>query len=213
MWFSIWIGFRRTLGAPGGVFGWIIASVSLFNLVSSLARLPLSTIVTEVLRYYRGVMHRFVDFLILPFDLSLSPAGKDLLILYCVMGGVLMRFMELDEARAALRYTFRGAFEKISNAPFFAITLMPTPVRQILTLGFWPFFLPTLVYVSPYIIYSRDTDGNNTRWKATGTYIGEGRPHDGVWHDKRIVFYTSVALTICGMFLLFALNAFTMPSV
>ena len=222
IWFSIWIGIKRTFSTPGGAIGWLTASVSLFNLFTALFTIPISAVLHQVLHYYRAVLHTVIEFLILPFSIDFSPITKDLIVLYAVMGGILTRFMELDETRLEMhrnwKHDWKFAIKDLYKASGFydkyvRLVFFPTPIRQGFVFSLWWSFLSPLVFYDPYIIYEKRLVKGRMRWVPSGTYLFDGRPTEGRFHDKRIVYFTTIFLTLVGMFLFFALNAFTVPRI
>lgn len=207
--FSIWVGIRRTLGSPGGILGWLTASVSLFNLVQAVFEFPISYVFGQVLYYYRAVLHSILEAIPLPLSIELSTIAKDLVILYLLIGGVLVRFMELDQGRRGLKYSWRYVRNHLFRRFPSILTFSPSPVRQSIAVLFWPYFIYGLVYQDPFIIYEIKTWFGRHDMSGMATYIGEEKPPPVPYHDKRIVFWTSISLTIIGLFLFFALNAFT----
>ncbi|WFE92633.1 hypothetical protein K1718_27425 (plasmid) [Roseibium porphyridii] len=69
----------------------IFAATAMFNIISNWSKLEISSLIAEILILYQKVSHLFVDLLLFPFDINIPNYVKDIIFIYIVIGGVILR--------------------------------------------------------------------------------------------------------------------------
>jgi hypothetical protein len=87
-WFEI---FRSAYASWAATFGTIIAAIALCNLLFMVLNTPITETLAWIFAQYRKTFHPPIDLLFSLFALHLPSAGKDALLLYLAMAGILYR--------------------------------------------------------------------------------------------------------------------------
>src|SRR5262249_17415697 len=89
---------RSAYSSWSATIGSIIATIALCNLIFSLIDVPLTEWISWILAAYQKTFHPPIDYLLSVFSLRLPAAGKDALVLYLAVGGILYRTLSYERA-------------------------------------------------------------------------------------------------------------------
>jgi len=205
---SIVAGVRGTFGTWYGIFGWLVAAVSLTNLLVALFTLPISSVLHTVLATYRTIFHTPIDWVSVPLHLNLPKWAKDVVILYGIVAGVFarIRMIFLKTIRWSLLRQTASVQEKIGKR-----------VLDVVFPLFWPLFIYH-VFSRPFVGAVR-SDGRQTRqvpdvelggrWVHPATQY-RGGEHVEVAYDERIVLMVQLALVFGAVAATVLVNAYAL---
>jgi hypothetical protein len=194
-----------------GWFAVVAVCVSAFALANFLFRVwdvGLSQIFANVLDWYRQIAHGLLDYVLLPFRITITPPIKDLLTLALMFGGLVSRTVNYIYARGyphdvppnavGVNLIDRSATDrKVIRALVLLVT----------TAVFWPYFVIRLA-TKPYIM----TAGGLGLYLSDSKHTKNTLTYDTFEFDSRLVFLVYVVTLLLSFVVFFALNAL-LPSV
>jgi len=110
--------FRSAYASWTAIIGTIIAAIALSNLLVKVLNAPVTETLVMIFAQYRKTFHPPIDYLLSLFSLHLPAPGKDVLVLYLAMAGVLFRTLSYRgsayiQVPAGFRWSRRGVLRKI----------------------------------------------------------------------------------------------------
>lgn len=129
---------RSAYSSWSAVLGTIIATIALCNLVFRVMHASLVEAFKWVLAAYQKTFHPLIDYVLSLFSIHLPAAGKDLLVVYLAVGGILYRTLSYQRPspiRKVFPTTWQGRIRDLHGR---AMTIVAAII--------WPFFMRRLIY-------------------------------------------------------------------
>lgn len=135
---------RSAYSGWSAVLGTIIATIALSNIVFRVMHASLAEAFKWLLAAYQKTFHLPIDYMLSFFSIHLPAAGKDLLVLYLAVGGVLFRTL-----------SYEGTSPLSHNFPKTRIWKLRTQGATILATITWPYWLRGLFRHPCLLVVSR----------------------------------------------------------
>jgi len=128
---------RSAYSSWSAVLGTIIATIALCNLVFRVMHASLVEALKSVLFAYQKTFHPPIDYVLSLFSIHLPAAGKDLLVLYLAVGGILYRTLSYERPspiKKAFPATWRSRIRDLHARALkiFAAIIWPFSIRGLL---------------------------------------------------------------------------------
>lgn len=138
---------RSAYSSWSAILGTIIATIALCNMIVRLAHASLIEGFKIVLAAYEKTFHPPIDYVLSFFSIHLPAAGKDLLILYLAIGGILYRTLSYERP-SPLKSAFPTTWQSRTRD-------LRRWVTRILAAVTWPYFLRSLLCYPCLLVESR----------------------------------------------------------
>jgi hypothetical protein len=143
-----WLGIvRSAYSSWSAVLGTIIATIALCNFVFTVMHASLIEAVKLVLAAYQKTFHPPIEYVLSHLSIHLPAAGKDLLVLYLAVGGILYRTLSYERP-SGLRKAFPTTWQS-------RIRDLRRWVTTIIAAAIWPFSIGSLLRYPCLLIESR----------------------------------------------------------
>lgn len=139
--------FRSAYSNWTTTIGTILATIALCNLLFRAMDVPLIESLAWILSAYRKTFHPPIDYLLSIFSIRLPTAGKDALVLYLAVSGILYRTLSYDRPSP-----LKDRFPVTWRTRVWDLRMLAT---TILVAVLWPYFLKGLLRYPCLLITSR----------------------------------------------------------
>lgn len=199
----------------------LLSAVAIFKFVTRMWGLELSDVMSQVVATYRTVFHPFIDFITLPFNLSLAEWQKDLVLIWLAIGGATARshtsqFVINSEAnkehRARAAYV-RGTEIEGTTLSAARVRRLQRSVRRALwamvSILVWPlawvdFFRKPFFYPSSFRREDRSILEDTIKSRIRRT-LSRAKPDEPLF-DMRVVLLVQVATVVAVVGALLLVN-------
>jgi hypothetical protein len=202
-------------------YGWLgvlVASVATANFVFSLTNLPLSASIISIISTYKAIVHAAFDWITLPFQFRIAGWAKDMIFLYCLIGGAFVRARLSERIYSEHNQSVRNALWVLFSFPLknvdgsfplntrFATVWQHSPqwMRSLLDFLLWP--RVAIQYCRKPMVHENDYLGTYPTFPAG---YQTSKPF---LYDRRVVFAIQLLAVMLGLFAIVVTNAFlTLP--
>ncbi|EIV8661272.1 hypothetical protein [Vibrio parahaemolyticus] len=206
---------RRTFNDGYSVVGIMVTVLSCTNFMFSLFNLERSDVLEVVLMTYESIVFGLIDWLTFPFNVTFPWYIKNIIFLYCIMGGAYLRTSNIEnQGWEAKEGTIKSAvlaflFKKTPGpgTPVFTgriyLTYLYSPrwLRMVMDYTLWPRYF-RLEMAKP-CVYISDFSGKSS-FKA-GYTPGS---HKVFQFDRRVVFLLQLSVVLLSTFMVIIVNGF-----